>query len=290
MALILTRPAAILWHLLEMRSLRLCVIAAALATFGGCFQSTTLVKVNGDGSGTIEQTMLFTGAALAQMRQLAAFGGGGGKAFDPFSEDQARNAAASIGPGVTYVSSTPIATGDGQGRSIVYAFADVNQLRISQQPPAPGGVTIRSKEVNTEAQAIRFVLTHEPGGNAVLRILFAPPAKPAAPPEGGAREAAPGRNKASPEQMAMMKQMFAGARIAVAVEPAGRLVRTTSPWVDGQRVTLIDLEFDQLVTNDAALERLQGIQNFMDARAALKDIPGLKVIVDREAMIEFAPR
>ena len=32
--------------------------------------------------------------------------------------------------------------------------------------------------------------------------------------------------------------MLAGMHVALSVEPAGRIVRTTSPFVDGQTVTL----------------------------------------------------
>jgi hypothetical protein len=41
-----------------------------------CFQFSTVLRVNADGSGTIDQRVLFTQAAVAQLRQLAALGGG----------------------------------------------------------------------------------------------------------------------------------------------------------------------------------------------------------------------
>src|SRR5712692_6901981 len=132
-----------------MPSLRSGLVLAASLTLGGCFQSTTLVKINGDGSGTIEQTTLFTAAALVQMRQLASFGGGPSRRFDPLSEEQARTAAATLGPGVTYVSSAPIKTDGAEGRAAVYAFDDVSKLHVSQQPAVPGGLTIRTPALNT---------------------------------------------------------------------------------------------------------------------------------------------
>ena len=51
------------------------------------------------------------------MRQLAALGGKDAKALaDPFSEEQVRKAGEAMGPGVTYVTSTPIKTAD-RGRA-----------------------------------------------------------------------------------------------------------------------------------------------------------------------------
>ena len=95
-----------------MRYVRLLLLASAALVTGACFQISTVLTVNTDGSGTIQQRMLFTQAALTQLRQFSAFGGGGGGSqnFDPLSEQQARDAAATLGPGVTYVSSTPINT------------------------------------------------------------------------------------------------------------------------------------------------------------------------------------
>jgi hypothetical protein len=84
-----------------MRSLRILCVVAAAAWSSACFQMTTALKVNGDGSGTIEHRMLYTTAGLEKLRQFASLGGGRG--LDPLSEQQAREMTASIGPGVTYV-------------------------------------------------------------------------------------------------------------------------------------------------------------------------------------------
>ncbi len=100
------RPARIL--------LRIALLFAGALTTSACFQMTTVLKVNADGSGTISHRMVYTKAALAQLKQFAAFGGGRGGG-DPLSEQVARDTTASIGPGVTYVSSELVTTPLGQG-------------------------------------------------------------------------------------------------------------------------------------------------------------------------------
>ena len=274
--------AGILWHLLHMRLLRLTLTLLAAVGLAGCFQSSTIINVNADGSGTIDERMLLTGAALAQLRAFAAFGGGSGQDVNPISEDQARAAATSMGSGVTYVSSTPISNGDAQGRAIVYAFTDINQVRISQQPPAPGGVTIRAQGVNTaDSLAVTFALARQPGGNMLLRIIV-----PTPPPSDTASPAGAGP-RSSPQQIAMIKQLLAGAHFSIAVEPSGHLVRTSSPFVEGQRVTLLDLDFDEVTKDEAVVSRLQGVRSVDDAKAALKDVPGVKINFDPEITVEF---
>ena len=70
---------------------------------------TTVLKVGGDGAGTIDHRMVFTPKAIAQLKQLAMFaqGRGGNQPFDPLSEQQARDLATVIGEGGTYVSAKP---------------------------------------------------------------------------------------------------------------------------------------------------------------------------------------
>ena len=153
-----------------MRCLRLVVLVAVAGWSSACFQMTTVLKVRGDGAGTIEHRMVYTTAALEKLRQFATLGGGRGGAIDPLSEQQAREMAAAIGPGVTYVTSEPITSPAGKGRVTTYAFTDVSQLRISTQPPAPGGLSIRTPTFSTDAETITFSLARDPGGNAVLQI------------------------------------------------------------------------------------------------------------------------
>src|ERR1041384_7727418 len=119
---------------------------------------STLLKVNGDGSGTIDHPMVYSTQALPPVPPFAGFGGRGGT-IDPISEDQFRSMAASIGTGVTYVSSEPITTPGGQGRAATYSFTDVTQLRISTQPAAPAGVSISAGGVRTASESITLSLT-----------------------------------------------------------------------------------------------------------------------------------
>lgn len=264
-----------------MRTSRLAILLTAAVTCTGCFQMATVLKVNADGSGTVQHQMLFTKQALAQLRQFAALGGGRGQAVDPTSEQQARDMATALGPGVTYVSSTPVTTPTGEGRDAVYAFTDVNQLRVAAQPAAPGGVVIRTQGLNTDPDTLTFSLTHEANGNAVLHINV---------PEPAIIHALSSNASTVPQQMPMIKALLAGARIALTVEPSGALVRTSSPYVEGQRVTLLEVDLDLLLKDpDALLAKVQAAKTPDEMKVALKDVPGLKMSLAREITIEFTP-
>jgi hypothetical protein len=269
-----------------MRILGIGCLLMAGVTAGGCFQMTTLVKVNGDGSGTIDHSMLLTKAALAQLRGMAGLTGRSDRAqIDFTSEDQARAMAGALGPGVTYLSSEPIDTALGQGRRSVYAFADISQLKISQEPESPGG--IRTNE-RTRGD-ITCTLTHEPNGNAVIHINLPELELPDIGRRSASGDTPAARNTALPQQLAMARALLAGARLRIAMEPVGQLVRTSSPYVEGSQVTLLDVDIDQLLANEAVLVRLQEAANPDELRAALRDVPGLKMPLDREVTIEFTP-
>jgi hypothetical protein len=263
-----------------MRSIRLACLLIVGASCAGCFQMATVMKVNGDGSGTVEHRMLFTAQALAQLRQFSALGGSRGQAVDPTSEQQAREMASALGPGVTYVSSSPITTPTGQGRDAIYAFTDVNQVRVAAQPAAPGGATIKAQGLSTHAEMLTFSMTREPSGNMILHIRV---------PEPALVEALGSNAASAPQQIAMVRTLLAGAHVTLGVEPAGQLVRTSSPYVDGPRVTLLEVDLDQVLKDETLVARVQAAKTPEDLKAALKDVPGLKVTLDPEITIEFTP-
>jgi hypothetical protein len=262
-----------------MRVFRLAAVATLAMTAAGCFQMTTVVNVNGDGSGTIDHTMVVTKAALAQLRNFGALGGGRAQPLDLTSEEQARQMAETLGPGVAYLSSEPIDTPLGEGRHALYAFRDISQVRISQQPSTDG----LPVKVNARSGDITCSLTHEANGNAVLHINLPEMSLPAS--LGSAANGNPGLA----QQLALVRSLLAGARISIGVDPAGQLVKTNSPFVDGGHVTLLDVNLDQVLTNEALLARLQASKTPEEIKAALTDVPGLKIALDREVTIEFTP-
>jgi len=255
------------------------VLAGALMC-SACFQFSTVLTLKADGSGTIEQRILFTQAAVAQIRQFAALGGGK-QDFDPMSEQQARDAATTMGPGVTYISSTPINSSEGVGRDIRYAFTDITQLRLDQAPPPPGSAAAPPSADSSDR--VTFTLTHQPDGHVFLKIVV--PQLLALGADNAAQAGSP-----SAEQLALLKPMLKGARLTMVVEPVGRLVRTSSPYVTDRRVTLADVDVDLLLNDDTLLERLRAAHTPEEAKTVFKGVPGLKVNFDPEITIEFEGR
>ena len=55
-----------------------------------------------------------------------------------------------------------------------------------------------------------------------------------------------------PGQLEMMKKLFDGLKVAIDVDVLGTIVKTNSPYVQGSKVTLLEMDFSQLLANDAA--------------------------------------
>jgi hypothetical protein len=265
-----------------MRLLRFALLWLAILPLAGCFQSSTLIRVKADGSGTIEQRLVLTEQALDQLRAFTILGGGNADNADPTSEAQARALATAIGPGVTFVSSMPVTSGRFQGRESMYSFTDITQLRISEQPDMPGGPGLKAQGINTGSEPITFGFGRKPDGVAVLKILVPRLAIFPSGPNGAAQPP-------TLEQIAMVKQLLAGARLTVTVEPEGRLVQTTSPFVEGNRVTLVDVDIDRAGADPDLAKKLQGATTPEATKAALNSLAGVKITLDPEISIEFSP-
>lgn len=90
-------------------------------------------------------------------------------------------------------------------------------------------------------------------------------------------------------QMAMMQKMMKGMKLALAVQPHGRIVHTNAAYVQGNTVTLFEIDFDQLMKDPAAMKKLQGLKSLQASKGVLKDVPGVKANIDSKVTIEFTP-
>lgn len=280
-----------------MKLIRLAVATLLLLTLTGCISSSTLIRLNADGSGTIEQTILLGTAFAEQIKQMmaemaAAFGGEGqeAEAQELFPEAEFRDGAAELGEGVRFVSHQSVKTPEAEGVRVVYAFDDVTKLHISQKPSSPSGPGQPAAEGEREDLRFRF---ERAGDRSILTVLSP---EPQAALDAGSAEpkSTPSEAEAEidPEELAQMQEILQDLRIDIAVEVAGKLIRTTSPYVDGSRVTLLEMDFKALLEKPEKLKALatSGAQepSLEEAKRLLRDIPGIKVILDPEITIEFA--
>jgi hypothetical protein len=252
---------------------RFATVVACAAFLSGCINSTSLVKVKPDGSGIIEQTLLVNTAAVKGL--MAGMGGKGEikESGGVLNEAEFKRSAERMG--VRPVSLTPMKEGGFEGAKAVYAFDDITKVRVDQDPPmgSASGATVKPTSTTTP---IKFAFAKQ-GGNSVLTVMV--DEKTAAP---GTKSSSPTTpDKIDPAMMQMIKNMFQGFKVLIDIEVDGKIVKTNADYVNGPKVTLLELDMQQLFENEAALAALQSKvgpgATIAEVRPYLKDVKGVKI-------------
>jgi hypothetical protein len=281
-----------------MRVLVRCVLVALVPALGGCITSETLIRLNADRSGTFEQLILVHTKTLEELpRMMGDMLGGDVKSsskpsaapLDLLDGNRLRAEASEFGDGVRFVSVEKIARADMQGARVTYAFDDVNALTIDPEPPlnAMGGGAPKGRA----SDPIDLGLTTLPNGNTLLTVQF-DQARASKNQATGTSGFTKNKGDVPPGMEEMIRQLFDGFRVAVDVEVTGPIVRTSSPWVAGSRVTVLEMDLGMLLAdpgNLKVLDRLSPTAGLAEMMPVLRGIKGIK-INESPLTIEFSGR
>jgi hypothetical protein len=257
-----------------MRALRVLLLITASAALTACINSSTLIKVKPDGSGTVEQTTLVnTGAMKAMMPGMTQPGQPGA-----VNEADLKRTAERMGKGVRLVSAEPAKLGTFEGSKAIFAFDDINLVQVSQDPSMGGssdGMMVAAPQ--PPENPVKFTLKKNDSGTSTLTVQFQD--KPGAgvnteKPQGGP-------DMSDPTVMNMVKTMFDGFKIAINLEVLGSIVKTNAEYVEGPRVTLMEMDLGLLFADQEKLKALQGKigpgASLSEVKPYLKDIKGIKI-------------
>ncbi len=259
-----------------MRSIRFLAMLMASVALTACLNSTTIVKVKPDGSGTVEQTTLVNTAALKGM-----MGGPGGKPSNGpvINRDDLERTAARMGKGVRLVSAEPAMGEAGfEGAKAIFAFEDINLIQISQDPNTSGSTDGRNTTEPTTDDPVKFTLTRGATSSMLtINYIDKPPQKDATPnPASGDMP-----DFTNPMVMNMIKTMFKGFKINIALEVVGSIVKTNAEYVSGPRITLLEMDVEALLADEEKFKALQGKigpdATLTRLKPFLKDIKGIKI-------------
>lgn len=277
-----------------MRLARHLFVIPALFSLAGCIDVETVVRVRPDGSGVVEERMLMSEELAKLAAQMQSLGGDktqGGPQLFKREELEARTAG--MGSGVSLLSVEPLAVDKRQGYKAVFAFQDVNTLRLNQNPSdkAPSGTGMGNPGSELREEPLTFAFKPGPTPELLIRSAARQPdeaGQETAPPE--AHKSGGPQDEAGAEMaMAMMKEMFKDLRITVAVEVEGRIIETNASFREGSRVTLMELDFGKLLENADKFKAFaeRNPKSLADAKALMKDLPGIKAELSPEVRIRF---
>jgi hypothetical protein len=264
----------------------------------GCVTSDTLIKLNTDGSGVVVQKTLMSTEMIAQLttmmqgfaQQMVGKEAGQKDMKMPelFNETDARARAAKMGEGVRFVSSRKITLEGMEGQEATYAFRDITKLKLNEKPEAPSMAGLQASSSGGASKETTFRFSKLPNGHSQLVAVFSqrPPKKTS---DESVAEPSKAAKAPTAEQLEQAKKFLAGFRIGMAVEVQGELVKTNSLYQEGNKVTLLEMDFSELLSNDALLQQAATTgQNLEEAKALLKGLKGFKINLDPEVSIEFS--
>lgn len=270
------------------------LLGLATALLAGCFQVERTVRLNPDGSGTVEEIVL-VGKTLTGMFDAMDAGNAGDstekapakKSFVDQQQESARDKVAKMGEGVSLVSVTPVTQGEFEGFKAVYAFKDINKLQLpADATPADQGAG--------SGKAITYQLT---GGDKKTLVVRNPPTPkaPTAPDQPETQQVAAtspqGDQPADQQGLELLKQMFNGMKITerIVIEK-GTVLETNALYRTGSEITMVDVDFGKLLsTNPAELAKLQAVppNDKEKLLQAMGTIQGFKVDVNEELRVVF---
>jgi hypothetical protein len=267
-----------------MRALKRCALGFAVLAMSGCLNTSAVIRVAPDGSGTIEQTLLFNLKAVenafANMGFKPTGGGSSSRSGPPMDEAAMKKSAESLGDGITLVSVTPVKQPNGfEGVTVVFRFADITRLDTSEfmmpgaaKDMAPGGDKASSND------RIRFGLQRTPGGSSVLTATFDDTTKGSGK---SSKNNSGGPGLDDPELRQMVTALFKGFRIGVDLEIVGQIVRADADHVNGKRITLAEINMEELLLDADKLQSLDKIispdASLAEMRPHLNKVKGLKI-------------
>ena len=277
-------PAALNRPSLRSRLVLYPLMTALLLSLTGCLTFESIIKLKRDGSGTVEQTFIFTSEML---RMALLFGGDDGGPVELCDQEELAEQAASMGEGVSLLSSEAIDDGDAIGCRAIFAFDDINTLNVSFNPEdqMPGGMAAEEPDAETldeETENVDFIsFRFDPGRPAALTVTMDqdPGNDEASAEEESSFDAAEIDSTMKRQQMQMMREMFKGARLAILLEIEGEIKETDASFRDGNRITLMEMDFDKLLEDEESLEKLADAdpQNTDEMKALMEDIEGVKL-------------
>ena len=294
------------------------LLLIAMVLLSGCIQNHTVIHVKPDGSGNIEETVLLSDVMLDLMESFATGmtdsegqkddqisndttkdKGDSGKEVkktrDDLIADMSKDAgkrAAQFGDRVKLVSVKPVKTDTAGGYTAVYAFQDIGQVKVNQNPSDK--VDGKGTEKDNSSKKQEFILFKFIKGAPSKLIVTSPELKdttgekPGVPNKAEPVEVKP--NKESDAQnIEMMKTLFKDMTLSISLQFDGIIVNTNATYRYGSTVTLMEMDFGKIINNSELFRQMSTAkpQSIEEVKALLKGVRGLKVELNNPVIVEF---
>ena len=251
----------------------------------GCLQVETTVKVETDGSGTINEKVLFSKTFVNMMKDFAqAFQDSvSTEEFSMFSEEEIIADAQNYGKNVEYANHELINTDNWEGYQVVYSFDDITKIRISPDPDSKVDIEGDAAENGEEEEYYFFKFVK---GDTPQLIIDRPEIELSGETESNDSEASEQNDEEGEDEFLKVME---GMKIDISVEVDGEIVSTNATYVHESKVTLFQMDFSEMMKNKEGFEEFKKNEpkNIEEMKKYLEKLPGLKIEVEKPITIEF---
>lgn len=264
----------------------LLIFPLLMLLFAGCLQVETTLKVNKDGSGNIDEKVLFSKTFVNMLKDFTqAFQDSAStEEFSMFSEEEIIADAKDYGENVVYVSYKKIDNENWEGYQAIFSFDDVTKIKIS---PDPDSKIDMGDEASENVQEEEYYFFKFVKGNTPQLIIDRPTIElnDETDENNDSDESEQIEDEAGEEFVKMME----GMKIDIAIEVEGEIINTNATYVQGSRVTLFQMDFSEMMKNKEGFEEFKKNEpkNIDEMKKYLEKLPGIKLEVEKPVTINF---
>jgi hypothetical protein len=254
--------------------------------FSGCLQVETTLFVKKDGSGTINEKVLFSKTFVNMIRDFAqAFQDSSStEEFNLYEEENIIGDAKDYGDNVVYVSHEKIDNDNWEGYQVVYSFDAVSKIKIAPDPDSKIDLEEEavSNELHKEFYFFKFIK-----GDTPQLIIDRPDIELSSDSNENADST--GYEQNEDEEGEEYVKLMEGMKIDILVQVDGEIENTNATYVDGSKVTLFQMDFGEMMKNKEAFKEFKRNEpnNIDELKLYLDKLEGIKIEVEKPITINF---
>jgi len=269
----------------------LCSLLFGSFFLSGCIEVNTTVKVNADGSGTVEETVFMSDEIINMIKEFSSSFDSTDtvEEFTLFNEAELKEKATKLGEGVEYISGSKITEEGKEGYKAIYSFKDISKLQIDQDPTSriPDNPEAQAEQVVKEYLTFSFVK-----GKPSEIIISMPSSEKES--EAEEEEEFPDVDSvdsidADSTGLSELKYFLKDFSFSLNVQVDGTISSTNATYVEGSNITIFSMNFGELLKNAEKLKELEksNFQDLQKVKDIIKDIPGIKIEMNNPVSIKF---
>ena len=271
---------------------KLLVLSAVGILLSGCLEMHTVITVNKDGSGLVEENIFIGKEIIKMFKEFAAAFADSTQPqqeFNLFEEEKIKAKTSDYGEGIEFVSMENIVTDEREGYKAIYKFKDLNKVKVNQDPSdeMPMAEPKEGSEKTNEYVFFKFI-TGNPN-----RIVFKLPDETKKEEENTKQiktdDTTATNVEADSASLENMIKFMKDMKVKFEIHVDGKITNTNATHVEGNTITLFDIDFAQLISDKDKLEEFKEFNpnSFEEVKKLVSGIPGIKVELNKEVFIEF---